>query len=320
ILEYKTMINAKHLAKNFGPTMALKEITFEVAKGEVLGFLGPNGAGKTTTMRILTCYHPADTGTATIAGFDVFESPLEVRKLIGYLPENNPLYTDMGIVDYLQFIAQIRGIPSSKKRNQIQYVIELCGLQSELRKDIGHLSKGYRQRVGLAQALIHDPDILILDEPTIGLDPTQIIEIRELIKTIGKEKTIILSSHILPEVSATCDRIIIINQGEIVGSGKPEEMAARAQGGEITYITVRGPLEAVHEKLKAVPKVQDVILCTDKGEGLNQFEIKSDLGVDLSEELFFLVTNNGWSLSELYKETANLEDIFLKLTTKEGSL
>jgi ABC-2 type transport system ATP-binding protein len=236
------MINAKHLAKNFGPTMALKEITFEVAKGEVLGFLGPNGAGKTTTMRILTCYHPADTGTATIAGFDVFENPLEVRKLIGYLPENNPLYTDMGIVDYLQFIAQIRGIPSSKKQNQIQYVIELCGLQNELRKDIGQLSKGYKQRVGLAQALIHDPDILILDEPTIGLDPTQIIEIRELIKSIGKEKTIILSSHILPEVSATCDRIIIINQGEIVGSGKPEEMAARAKGGEITYITIEALL------------------------------------------------------------------------------
>ncbi len=300
--------------------MALKEITFEVAKGEVLGFLGPNGAGKTTTMRILTCYHPADTGTATIAGFDVFENPLEVRRLIGYLPENNPLYTDMGIVDYLQFIAQIRGIPSSKKRNQIQYVIELCGLQNELRKDIGQLSKGYRQRVGLAQALIHDPDILILDEPTIGLDPTQIIEIRELIKSIGKEKTIILSSHILPEVSATCDRIIIINQGEIVGSGKPEEMAARAKGGEITYITVRGPLTEVHEKLKAVPTVKEVVLCIDKGEGLNQFEIKSDIGVDLSEELFFLVTNNGWSLTELYKETANLEDIFLQLTTKEGSL
>jgi len=314
------MINAKHLAKNFGTTMALKEITFEVVKGEVLGFLGPNGAGKTTTMRILTCYHPADTGTATIAGFDVFENPLEVRKLIGYLPENNPLYTDMGIVDYLQFIAQIRGIPSSKKRNQIKYVIELCGLQNELRKDIGQLSKGYKQRVGLAQALIHDPDILILDEPTIGLDPTQIIEIRELIKSIGKEKTIILSSHILPEVSATCDRIIIINQGEIVGSGKPEEMAARAKGGEITYITVRGPLNEVHDKLKTVPTVKEVVLCTDKGEGLNQFEIKSDIGVDLSEELFFLVTNNGWSLTELYKETANLEDIFLKLTTKEGRL
>ena len=314
------MINAKHLAKNFGPTMALKEITFEVAKGEVLGFLGPNGAGKTTTMRILTCYHPADTGTATIAGFDVFENPLEVRKLIGYLPENNPLYTDMGIVDYLQFIAQIRGIPSSKKRNQIQYVIELCGLHNELRKDIGQLSKGYKQRVGLAQALIHDPDILILDEPTIGLDPTQIIEIRELIKTIGKEKTIILSSHILPEVSATCDRIIIINQGEIVGSGKPEEMAARAKGGEITYITIRGPLEEVQQKLKTVDTIKEVINCTNKGEGLNQFEIKSDIGVDLSEELFLLVTHNGWSLTELYKEAANLEDIFLKLTTKERNL
>ena len=314
------MINARHLSKNFGPTRALQDITFEVAKGEVLGFLGPNGAGKTTTMRILTCYHPADTGTATIAGFDVFENPLEVRRLIGYLPENNPLYTDMGIVDYLEFIAHVRGIPSSKKRAQIKYVVELCGLQSELRKDIGELSKGYRQRVGLAQALIHDPDILILDEPTIGLDPTQIIEIRELIKTIGGEKTIILSSHILPEVSATCDRIIIINQGEIVGSGIPEEMAARAKGGEITYITIRGPLEKVQQKLKTVDTIKEVINCTSKGEGLNQFEIKSDIGVDLSEELFFLVTHNGWSLTELYKEVANLEDIFLKLTTKEGNL
>ncbi len=314
------MINARHLAKNFGPTMALKEITFEVAKGEVLGFLGPNGAGKTTTMRILTCYHPADTGTATIAGFDVFENPLEVRKLIGYLPENNPLYTDMGIVDYLDFIARVRGIPSSRKREQIKYVIELCGLQSELRKDIGELSKGYRQRVGLAQALIHDPDILILDEPTIGLDPTQIIEIRELIKAIGKEKTIILSSHILPEVSATCDRIIIISQGEIVGTGTPEEMAARAKGGEIIYITVRGPFEEVQQKLKTLKNVKEVVLCINRGEGLNQFEIKSDIGIDLSEELFFLVSQNGWSLTELYKETANLEDIFLQLTTKEGTL
>ena len=314
------MINARHLAKNFGQTMALKEITFEVAKGEVLGFLGPNGAGKTTTMRILTCYHPADTGTATIAGFDVFENPLEVRKLIGYLPENNPLYTDMGIVDYLDFIARVRGIPSSKKRKQIKYVVELCGLQSELRKDIGELSKGFRQRVGLAQALIHDPDILILDEPTIGLDPTQIIEIRELIKTIGREKTIILSSHILPEVSATCDRIIIISQGEIVGTGTPEEMAARAKGGEITYITIRGPFDEVQQKLKTLTNVKEVVLTTNKGEGLNQFEIKSDIGIDLNEELFFLVSQNGWSLTELYKETANLEDIFLQLTTKEGTV
>ncbi len=312
------MITASHLSKNFGPTKALNDVSFEVKKGEVLGFLGPNGAGKTTTMRILACYHPANSGTATIAGFDVFENPLEVRKLIGYLPENNPLYMDMGVVDYLEFIAKIRAIPPSKRKEQIRHVIELCGLRKELGKDIGELSKGFCQRVGLAQALIHDPDILILDEPTIGLDPTQIIEIRELIKKIGKEKTIILSSHILPEVSATCDRIIIIHQGEIVGSGTPEEMANESKGEEIIYITIRGPLKEIQSKLEAMEKIKEFKKIGGKEDGLNQFEIKSALGVDLSEELFFLVAQNGWSLTELHKETANLENIFLQLTTKEG--
>jgi ABC-2 type transport system ATP-binding protein len=312
------MITASNLSKYFGSTRALNDISFEVKQGEVLGFLGPNGAGKTTTMRVLTCYHPADAGTATIAGFDVFENPFEVRKLIGYLPENNPLYMDMGIVDYLEFIANIRAIPSSKKRKQLKHVIELCGLRGELQKDIGELSKGFRQRVGLAQALLHDPAILILDEPTIGLDPTQIIEIRELIKKIGKEKTIILSSHILPEVSATCDRIIIINRGEIVGSGTPEEMASSAKGGEITYITIRGPLQDVQEKLKTLETIKEIIYIAEKEDGLNQFEIKSAVGIDLREELFFLVAQNGWSLTELYQKTANLEDIFLQLTMNEG--
>ncbi len=311
------MITANHLSKNFGTTVALKDISFEVKRGEVLGFLGPNGAGKSTTMRILTCYHPADSGTATIAGFDVFENPLEVRRLIGYLPENNPLYMDMGIIYYLEFIAKIRNIHSSKTKEKVKQVIELCGLQRELGKDIGELSKGFRQRVGLAQALIHDPDILILDEPTIGLDPTQIIEIRELIKNIGKEKTIILSSHILPEVSATCDRIIIIHQGNIVGSGTPEEMASQAKGGEIIHLTIRGPLQAVQAKLGSMEKIKECTKVDEKEEGLNRFEIKSDIGVDLSEELFFLVSQNGWSLTELYKEAANLENIFLELTTKE---
>jgi ABC-2 type transport system ATP-binding protein len=312
------MITASHLSKNFGPTKALKDVSFEVKKGEVLGFLGPNGAGKTTTMRILACYHPASSGTATIAGFDVFENPLEVRKLIGYLPENNPLYMDMGVIDYLEFIAKIRAIPPSKRKEQIRHVIELCGLRKELGKDIGELSKGFRQRVGLAQVLIHDPNILILDEPTIGLDPTQIIEIRELIKKIGKEKTIILSSHILPEVSATCDRIIIIHQGEIVGSGTPEEMANESKGEEIIYITIRGPLQEIQSKLEAMEKIKEFKKIGGKEDGLNQFEIKSAMGVDLSEELFFLVAQNGWSLTELHKETANLENIFLQLTTKEG--
>jgi ABC-2 type transport system ATP-binding protein len=313
----KLMITANHLSKNFGTTVALKDISFEVKQGEVLGFLGPNGAGKSTTMRILACYHPADSGTATIAGFDVFENPLEVRKLIGYLPENNPLYMDMGVIEYLEFIAKIRNIHSSKTKEKVKQVIELCGLQREMGKDIGELSKGFRQRVGLAQALIHDPGILILDEPTIGLDPTQIIEIRELIKNIGKEKTIILSSHILPEVSATCDRIIIIHQGDIVGSGTPEEMASKSKGGEIIHLTIRGPLQEVQAKLGTMGKIKECTKIDEKEEGLNRFEIKSDIGVDLSEELFFLVSQNGWSLTELHKETANLENIFLELTTKE---
>ena len=311
------MITANHLSKSFGTTLALKDISFEVKRGEVLGFLGPNGAGKSTTMRILTCYHPADSGKATIAGFDVFENPLEVRRLIGYLPENNPLYMDMGIIDYLAFIAKIRNIPSSKTKEKVHQVLELCGLQRELGKDIGELSKGYRQRVGLAQALIHDPDILILDEPTIGLDPTQIIEIRELIKNIGKEKTIILSSHILPEVSATCDRIIIIHQGNIVGSGTPAEMASKAKGGEIVHVTIRGPLQEVQAKLDSMEKIKGCTAIEATEEGQNRFKIKSAIGVDLSEELFFLVSQNGWSLTELYKEVANLENIFLELTTKE---
>ncbi len=312
------MIKAKQLSKNFGPTVALKDVTFEVKKGEVLGFLGPNGAGKTTTMRVLTCYHPADSGTATIAGFDVVENSLEVRKRIGYLPENNPLYMDMGIADYLAFIAGIRGIPAAKRRDQIRRVVELCGLRGELRKEIGELSKGFRQRVGLAQALLHDPDILILDEPTIGLDPTQIIEIRELIKNIGREKTIILSSHILPEVSATCDRIIIISRGEIVGSGTPGEMAAKARGGEVIHISIRGPQQQIREKLKALEKVKTVEATRDSDGDLNHFEIVSPSGTDISEQLFFLVAHNGWSLTELYQDTANLEDIFLQLTTGEA--
>ena len=312
------MIKANHLCKNYGPTRALNDVTFEVKKGEVLGFLGPNGAGKTTTMRVLTCYHPADSGTATIAGFDVAENSLEVRKLIGYLPENNPLYMDMGIVDYLEFIASIRGITAAEGRARIKHVVEICGLRSELRKEIGELSKGYRQRVGLAQALLHDPDVLILDEPTIGLDPTQIIEIRELIKNIGSEKTIILSSHILPEVSATCDRIIIISKGEIVGSGTPEEMSTKARGGEVVHISIRGPLQQVREKLKALDKVKAVETPRTGDGDLNHFEIISPPGADISEQLFFLVTQNGWSLTELYKDTANLEDIFLQLTTGEA--
>ncbi|MEI6126579.1 MAG: ATP-binding cassette domain-containing protein, partial [Pseudomonadota bacterium] len=220
------MIEVENLSKSYGTTKALQNISFRIEKGEVVGFLGPNGAGKSTTMRILTCYLAADSGTARIAGLDINKSPVEVKRRIGYLPENNPLYMDMGVRDYLSFIAKMRKIPSSSIKEKVARAVHTCGLESMASKDIGELSKGYRQRLGLAQALIHDPEVLILDEPTIGLDPHQIIEIRNLIKGIGREKTVILSSHILPEVSATCDRVLIISKGKIAGSGTPEELAA----------------------------------------------------------------------------------------------
>jgi ABC-2 type transport system ATP-binding protein len=312
------MIDVRNLSKKFGNIVAVNGITFTVNRGEVVGLLGPNGAGKTTTMRIITCYLPASSGTALVAGFDVFNDSLEVRRRVGYLPENAPLYLDMPVLDFLQFISAIRGIPKQETKSRIRKMVEVCGLESVINRDIGELSKGFRQRVGLAQSLIHDPEILILDEPTVGLDPTQIIEIRELIKEIGKEKTVILSSHILPEVSATCNRIIIIHKGEIVGSGTPDEMAQSSKKSEIIHITIKGPLEDIQRQLNGIPEVKEFKVAS-RDDGVNSFEIKSELGVDLSEKLFFMVVNNRWILTELKKETINLEDIFLKLTTEESS-
>jgi ABC-2 type transport system ATP-binding protein len=312
------MIEVRNLSKKFGNIVAVNGVSFTVNKGEVVGLLGPNGAGKTTTMRIVTCYLPATSGTALVGGFDVFENSLEVRKRVGYLPENAPLYLDMPVLDFLQFISAIRGIPKQETKSRIRKMVEVCGLESVINRDIGELSKGFRQRVGLAQSLIHDPEILILDEPTVGLDPTQIIEIRELIKEIGKEKTVILSSHILPEVSATCNRIIIIHKGEIVGSGTPDEMAQSSKKSEIIHITIKGPLEDIQRQLNGIPEVKEFKVASSD-DGVNSFEIKSELGVDLSERLFFMVVNNRWVLTELKKEIVNLEDIFLKLTNEENS-
>jgi ABC-2 type transport system ATP-binding protein len=311
------MIEVKNLTKNFGSVVAVNGISFTVNKGEVVGLLGPNGAGKTTTMRIITCYLPSTSGTALVAGFDIFNDSLEVRKKVGYLPENAPLYLDMSVLDFLYFIGVIRGISQAEIKNRIKKMVEICGLESVINRDIGELSKGFRQRVGLAQSLIHDPEILILDEPTAGLDPTQIIEIRELIKEIGKEKTVILSSHILPEVSATCNRIIIIHKGDIVGSGTPDEMARSSKKRETIYITIKGPLEDIQKQLNEIPEITEFRLINQEDE-INSFEIRSELGMDLSEKLFFMVVNNRWVLTELRKETMNLEDVFLMLTTQEN--
>lgn len=310
------MIEVRELTKSYGTTVAVNQVTFEAHAGEVLGFLGPNGAGKTTTMRILTCYLSADAGSATVAGYDVFEESVEVRKHIGYLPESAPLYTDMGVIEYLNFMTQVRSVPKSQRKERIRTVIDTCGLEDVIQKDIGELSKGYRQRVGLAQSLIHDPPILILDEPTSGLDPSQIIEIRNLIRNIGQEKLVLFSTHILPEVSATCSRILIINNGKIVANGTPEELSSQAKGEEIVHITIRGTQEPIEAQLKELEFVSQWN-CVGIDDGTVSYEISAAQGSDTAEALFHVVVENGWSLRELRQESANLEDVFLNLTDKE---
>jgi ABC-2 type transport system ATP-binding protein len=311
------MIKVRNVTKRFGPTVAVNNISFDVRQGEILGFLGPNGAGKTTTMKILTCYLPADSGSVEVAGFDILENSLEVRQRVGYLPENNPLYLDIGVVDYLLFVAAIRGIPSDKRLKKVKDMVGICSLEREITKDIGELSRGYRQRVGLAQTLIHDPDILVLDEPTSGLDPNQIIEIRELIKKIGKEKTTILSTHILPEVTATCDRAIIINDGVLVADGTPEQLIRKGRGTVSLFTKLNGPPDVVQKKLKALDTVEDVRVVSSEPGGFSRYEVKPKDIQDPSEEIFHLAVTNQWTLTELSREHVSLEEVFKQLTTKE---
>jgi len=309
------MIQVDNLTKSYGATRALKGVSFSIDKGEIVGFLGPNGAGKSTTMKILTCYMPADSGTASVAGYDTYENSLNVRKHIGYLPESAPLYTDMPVVDFLRFAGSMHGLRGNRLTGRIKNVVERTGLASAVAKNIGELSKGYRQRVGIAQALIHEPDILILDEPTSGLDPNQIVEIRELIREIGKEKTVILSTHILPEVTATCDRAIIINNGTVVASGTPEELMRRGSGGAGITTTIRGPQPAVEHKLAAIPGVNTVRELESTGAGLVRLHVDSTSnGPDLPEHIFRCCVDNGWVLTELRQDVASLEDVFAELT------
>ena len=312
------MISVNGLKKQYGPTMAVNGVTFEVHPREVLGFLGPNGAGKTTTMRILTGFIPPTAGTARVAGHDVMEEPLEARRKIGYLPESAPLYEEMGVVDYLAYIAAMRGFRGENARTRIRRVVELCGLGEALPKNIGQLSKGFRQRVGLAQALLHEPEILILDEPTSGLDPNQIIEIRSLIREIGKEKTVILSTHILPEVSATCDRVIIISNGSLVGSGTPQELSGRAGGAGVVAVVRSGHGEP-DTVLESVEGARGVEFLGPDGDGLRYRVIAADpAGAGaLAEAVFASASQNGLVLRELRPEAATLEDVFRELTTKE---
>ena len=313
------MIEVKELTKSYGPTLAVDQVSFNAHAGEVIGFIGPNGAGKTTTMRILTCYLTADAGSATVAGYDVLENAIEVRKNVGYLPESAPLYADMGVVAYLNFMAEVREIPKSQRKERLRTVVDICGLEGVIQKDIGELSKGYRQRVGLAQSLIHDPPILILDEPTSGLDPSQTIEIRNLIKEIGKEKLVLFSTHILPEVAATCTRILIIHRGKIVANGTLTELLSQVQSEDKLQVAIRGSEEAITTKLKELDGITGVAhVKTD--DGVVGYEVTTaQEGYDATGGLFNAAVQNGWDLVELRQESVDLEDVFLHFTSEQGS-
>lgn len=321
------MIEVKNLIKRYGDFTAVRDITFNVAEGEVVGFLGPNAAGKTTTMRILTCFMPATDGIAKIAGYEVFENPMEVRKRIGYMPENVPLYTEMTVKSYLNFMSKIKGVERRERQKRANLVIEACGLGNFRNKVIGKLSKGYRQRVGLAQAMIHNPQVLILDEPTIGLDPRQIIEIRNLIKGLGGEHTVILSTHILPEASMICNRIIVINEGRIAGeiflkdgrvaiiefrSGKRIDLA---ESGKV-YLQVGGPTDVVLDRLRFSDNVDDVKL-EQESDGVGSYIVTHESGMDIRSELTSTVVYSGWNLLELRPVEMTLEEAFLELTREE---
>lgn len=307
------MISIENLTKNYGSFKALDDISFEVKKGEILGLLGPNGAGKTTTLRILTGYFNPTLGKVTFDGLDIIEDSLKIKQKIGYLPENNPLYEEFKVKEYLNYVAEIHNVSKSHMQDAVTKVIQTCGLEEKQNQEISKLSKGFRQRVGLAQALIHNPDVLILDEPTEGLDPNQRIDIRTLIKKIGAEKTVILSSHVLSEVDATCDRVIIINQGKIVASGTPEELKTQVKSQTTIHLKAEAPAEqltAALVKLAGVSKIIDL----KKENNQIKLEIATDPALDLRKNIVHLIIDNHWELLEISRQEKSLEDIFVSVT------
>jgi ABC-2 type transport system ATP-binding protein len=311
------MIEVENLTKRYGRTTAVDGISFRVQKGEILGFLGPNGAGKTTTMRILTCYLPPTEGTARVAGYDVFQAPLEVKRRVGYIPETPPLYPDMDVDGFLDFCAKIKGVPSASRKAKIDEAVEKTRVGDVRRKLIGQLSKGYRQRVGLAQAILANPDVLILDEPTAGLDPKQIIETRELIKSLGGDHTIVLSTHILPEVSMTCGRVVIINKGKVVAEDTPENLTRRLRGAGALRVDVRGEAAAAAaEAVRSVPGVLSVRARAESREGTT-LEVEAEAGRDVRAEIARAVVSRGLDLLALQQVGMSLEEIFLHLTTTD---
>jgi ABC-2 type transport system ATP-binding protein len=311
------VIEVQHLTKRYGAFTAVNDVSFKVEKGEILGFLGPNGAGKTTTMRVLTGYIPATDGRAVVAGYDVFEQPLEAKRRTGYLPETPPLYPDMTVREYLNFVAKIKGVPSKERHARVDRVMTRTYTADMASRACGKLSKGYRQRVGLAQALIHNPEVLILDEPTAGLDPKQIIETRRLIKELAGDHTIILSTHILPEVSQTCQRVVIINKGRVVAVDTPANLTARLRGSETMFVQAEGSAADVAGALQRVNGVTRVAT-TESRDGVSAFEVDSQAGRDVRRDLAQAVVGGGFGLLELRPMRMSLEEIFLSLTTEEG--
>lgn len=314
------LIEAIDITKYYGDFPAVTGLSFSVEQGEILGFLGPNGAGKSTTMKILTGFIPPSSGTAKIAGFDITEQSLQARRHIGYLPETVPLYEDMNVRDYLSFMGQIRGMAKPQLHQRINEVIELCRLGEYRDTIIGKLSKGYRQRVGISQAILHEPDVLVLDEPTIGIDPIQVVETRQLIKDLGRDHTLILSSHILPEVSMICDRIIIIHEGQIVAVDDPGNLGTNLAGVERVEIEVKGPNREILPVLERVDGVQSIERMSVTGGAYHRYHVTVDIGKDLRHDLAKIIVEGGWELLKLQSLGMSLEEIFLRLTIEEEEL
>ena len=310
------MIEVQHLTKRYGRVTAVDDVSFKVEPGEILGFLGPNGAGKTTTMRILTGYMPASEGRATVAGYDVFTHPIEAKRRTGYLPETPPLYPDMTVREYLDFVARIKGIPPAERTSRVDAVMQRTHVADMAARHCGKLSKGYRQRVGLAQAILHNPEVLVLDEPTAGLDPKQIIETRDLIRSLAGDHTIVLSTHILPEVAQTCQRVVIINKGRVVAVDSPENLTGRLHGAGTIFVQVDAAGADVAPALATVPGVTRVAPA-DTRPGSGAFEIETERGRDVRRELSREIVTRGWGLLELRPMRLSLEEVFLQVTTEE---
>ena len=312
------MITVENLTKRYATKTAIEAVSFQVEKGEILGFLGPNGAGKTTTMRIITGYMPASDGTVKVDGYDVFDNPIDVRRRIGYLPENPPLYLEMTVAGYLRFVAKIKGVQKTNIDAEVARVMERVSITDVKDRIIAKLSKGYKQRVGIAQALLNDPPVLILDEPTIGLDPKQIHEVRQLVKDLAGQHTVVLSTHILPEVEQTCHRVIIIDRGKIIAVDTPQNLRLQLQGGERVSVEVQGPEPEILSTLKAMAGVVDVQKVAEN-DGRHRYLVEGELRKDIRSDLARTIVQKGWGLYELQSTTMSLEDIFLKLTTAEES-